>query len=174
MRLNRDIFIRTVLLVSSFTWFTRLGSLQGDVVLAANGILYQIFHVAVYALDGFAIAAESLVGQAAGARNRQLLRRSALVSTVAAFGLAVGFAAAALPAAPAADPRSSPTCRRCAPSPTTYFFWAALMPIVGVFAYQFDGVFMGATEGPAMRNAMIVSARPLSGAQRLAGRALRQ
>jgi MATE family multidrug resistance protein len=157
MRLNRDIFIRTILLVSSFTWFTRLGSLQGDVVLAANGILYQIFHVAVYALDGFAIAVESLVGQAAGARDRALLRRSAVVSTVAAIWLAVGFA---LLLFAIEEPlirlfTNVPEVRAAADA---FFFWAALMPLAGVLAYQLDGIFMGATEGPAMRNAMIVAA----------------
>ncbi len=157
MRFNRDIFIRTSLLVGSFTWFTRLGSLQGDIILAANGILYQIFHVAVYALDGFAIAAESLVGQAAGARNRALLRRAVIVSTVAALGLAVGFAAFIflLHQPLVAIFTNVPEVRAVADD---FFFWAALLPVVGVFAYQFDGVFMGATEGPAMRNAMILSA----------------
>lgn len=157
MRLNRDIFIRTTLLVGSFTWFTRLGSLQGDVVLAANGILYQIFHVTVYALDGFAIAAESLVGQAAGARNRHLVRRAVVVSTVAALALAVGFAALIflLHQPLVAIFTNVPEVRAVAGE---FFFWAALLPIVGVLAYQLDGVFMGATEGPAMRNAMLVSA----------------
>ena len=157
MRLNRDIFIRTILLVSSFTWFTRLGSLQGDVVLAANGILYQIFHVAVYALDGFAIAAESLVGQAAGRRDRRLLRRSALVSTVAAFWLAVGFALL-LFALQGPLIRLFTNVDEVRAVANAFYFWAALMPLAGVLAYQLDGIFMGATEGPAMRNAMIVSA----------------
>lgn len=157
MRLNRDIFIRTGLLVGSFTWFTRLGSLQGDVVLAANGILYQIFHVAVHGLDGFAIAAESLVGQAAGARDRLFLRRSVIVSTVAATMLAAGFVLLILLL-------EQPLVRLFTNVPEVretaraHYLWAALLPLVGVAAYQLDGVFMGATEGPAMRNAMILSA----------------
>ena len=157
MRLNRDIFIRTSLLVGSFTWFTRLGSLQGDVILAANGILYQIFHVAVHGLDGFAMAAESLVGQAAGARDRHFLRRSVVISTVAATGLAVGFAALILVLQqPMIAIFTNVAEVRAAAD--EFFFWAAMLPLVGVAAYQLDGVFMGATEGPAMRNAMIVSA----------------
>jgi MATE family multidrug resistance protein len=75
MALNRDIFIRTLMLIGSFAWMTRLGSLQGDVVLAANGILLQFLYVAAYALDGFAIAAEAMVGQAMGARSRARRRR---------------------------------------------------------------------------------------------------
>ena len=157
MRLNRDIFIRTMLLVGAFTWMTRLGSQQGDVILAANGVLYQIFHVATYGLDGFAIAAESLVGQAAGARDRRLLRRASVVSTVAAFGLALFFTAVifVLQGPVIAMFTNVQEVRDAAHD---YYLWAALLPIIGVLAYQMDGIFVGATEGPAMRNAMIVSA----------------
>src|SRR5690625_3155800 len=157
MRFNRDIFIRTGLLVGSFTWFTRLGSLQGDVMLAANGILYQIFNVAVSGLDGFAIAAESLVGQATGARDRLFLRRAVTTSSVAAFLLAAGFALVILLLQ---EPlitlfTNVPEVRAAA---ERHYLWAALLPLVGVGAYQLDGIFMGATEGPAMRNAMMLSA----------------
>ncbi|MEM7768787.1 MAG: MATE family efflux transporter, partial [Pseudomonadota bacterium] len=90
--LNRDIFIRSLLLMFSFAWVARLGSTQGDTVLAANGILTQFLHIAAYALDGFAMAAEALVGQALGARSRPHLRRAVVVSTMAATGLACVFA----------------------------------------------------------------------------------
>ena len=157
MRLNRDIFIRTMLLVGAFTWMTRLGSQQGDIILAANGVLFQIFHVATNGLDGFAIAAESLVGQAAGGRDRRLLRRASVVTTVAAFWLAVGFTAIifALQGPVIAIFTNVEEVRAAAHS---YYFWAAFLPVIGVLAYQMDGIFVGATEGPAMRNAMILSA----------------
>lgn len=157
MRLNRDIFIRTMLLIACFTWMTRLGSLQGDTVLAANGILIQLFHIAVYGLDGFAIAAESLVGQAVGARDRRLLRRSVVVSTISAYGLSVCFTVLlfALETPLIALFTNVEEVRAVAHA---HYFWAALLPLVGVGAFQLDGVFVGATEGPAMRNAMIVSA----------------
>ena len=157
MRLNRDIFIRTMLLAASFTWMTRLGSQQGDVVLAANGVLYQIFHVVTYGLDGFAIAAEALVGQAVGARDRRLLRRSVIVSTVAAFWLSVACSAAILLSeTPLVNVFTNVAEVRAVSH--THFIWAALLPLVGVLAYQMDGIFAGATEGAAMRNGMIVSA----------------
>ncbi len=157
MRLNRDIFIRTMLLVGSFTWMTRLGSQQGDVVLAANGILYQIFHVATYALDGFAIAVEALVGRAVGARDRTMLRRAVIVSTVAATVLGVAFAVAILLLQTPLITlfTNVPDVRVAAHE---FFFWTALLPLIGVLAYQMDGIFVGATEGAAMRNAMIISA----------------
>ncbi|MFK7943192.1 MAG: MATE family efflux transporter [Paracoccaceae bacterium] len=157
MRLNRDIFIRTMLLVGCFTWMTRLGSQQGDVVLAANGLMYQVFHVSTYGLDGFAIAVEALVGQAIGARNRALLRRSVVVSTVAAFGLACVLAIliVVLQGPLIALFTNVDAVREVAHA---HFFWVILIPVVSILAFQMDGVFVGATEGPAMRNAMIFSA----------------
>lgn len=157
MRLNRDIFIRTVLLVGAFTWMTRLGSLQGDVVIAANGILYQIFHVTTYGLDGFAIASESLVGQAVGARDRRYLRRAVVVSTVAAFVLALVFVVLITLVQ---DPliRLFTNVEAVRGQAGIYFLWAATLPLAGVLAFQMDGIFAGAAEGAAMRNGMIVSA----------------
>ena len=157
MRLNRDIFIRTILLVGSFTWMTRLGSLQGDVILAANGILFQLFHLASYALDGFAIAVESLVGQAVGAKDRKFLRRSVVVSSVSAFVISVVLAVILLiTQVPVVSLFTNVAEVRA--ETLTYFVWAAAFPVIGVLAFQMDGIFVGATEGPAMRNAMIVSA----------------
>ena len=156
MRLNRDIFIRTMLLIASFTYMTRLGSLQGDTVLAANGILMQLFHIATYGLDGFAIAVESLVGQAVGARDRHFLRRAVVVSTISAYALSVGFAVLLFALE---DPLVTlfTNVEEVRAVTHQYYFWAALLPLVGVGAFQLDGIFVGATEGPAMRNAMIVS-----------------
>ncbi|MEM7684017.1 MAG: MATE family efflux transporter, partial [Pseudomonadota bacterium] len=150
------IFIRTMLLVGAFTWMTRQGSTQGDVILAANGVLMQIVHVAIYGLDGFAIAVESLVGQAAGARNRAFLRRAVVVSTISAMmlSLILGVILFTLQAPLLALFSNVLEVREAT---TTYFFWAALFPLVGVLAFQMDGIFVGATEGAAMRNAMIVS-----------------
>ncbi|MEO1493601.1 MAG: MATE family efflux transporter [Pseudomonadota bacterium] len=156
MRLNRDIFIRTMILVGSFTWMTRLGSLQGDVILAANGILFQIFHLASYALDGFAIAVESLVGQAVGAKDRRFLRRAVVVSTICAFVVS-GLLAALLLAIHVPLITLFTNVADVRTETLAYFFWAALFPVIGVLAFQMDGIFVGAAAGPAMRNAMIVS-----------------
>ena len=157
MRLNRDIFLRTMFLVGSFTWMTRLGSMQGDVVLAANGVLYQVFHVASYGLDGFAIATESLVGQAAGAKDRRFLRRAVVVTSKAAVVMSVLFAGLLLAVqGPVISLFTNVEAVRIVAH--EHYFWAALFPVMAVAAYQFDGIFVGATEGPAMRNAMAMSA----------------
>jgi MATE family multidrug resistance protein len=157
MALNRDIMIRTLLLTGSFAWMTRLGSMQGDLVLAANGILLQFLYIASHALDGFALAAEALVGQALGARSRSRLRRAVAVSSVSALGLAAAIAlAASLVSGPAIRLFTNVEAVReiCA----AYALWATLLPLVAVAAFQLDGIFIGATEGGLMRNAMIVSA----------------
>ena len=156
MALNRDIFIRTVLLAGSFAWLTRLGSQQGDLVLAANGILLQFLHVAAYALDGFALAAEALVGQALGAGSRARLRRAVVVSSVSALALAALFA---LALTVLSEPmiRLFTNVEEVREVCRTYALWVTLLPLVAVAAYQPDGIFIGATEGALMRNAMIVS-----------------
>ncbi len=157
MALNRDIMIRTLLLTGSFAWMTRLGSQQGDTVLAANGILLQFLYLASHALDGFALAAEALVGQALGARSRARLRRSVVVSMVSAVALA---AAIALVLTLLSGPmiRLFTNVEPVRAAALAHAPWATMLPLVAVLAYQFDGIFIGATAGTAMRNAMIVSA----------------
>jgi MATE family multidrug resistance protein len=152
MALNRDIFIRTMLLTGSFAWMTRLGSLQGDLVLAANGILLQFLYIASHALDGFALAAEAL-----GAGSGKRLRRAVVVSSISAVALA---AVIALAATLISDPviRLFTNIEEVREVCRAYALWATLLPLVAVMAYQFDGIFIGATEGALMRNAMIVSA----------------
>jgi MATE family multidrug resistance protein len=157
MALNRDIMIRTMLLTGSFAWMTRLGSLQGDLVLAANGILLQFLYIASHALDGFALAAEALVGQALGAGSRARLRRAVVVSSISAVALA---AVIALAATLVSDPviRLFTNVEEVRAVCRAYALWATLLPLVAVMAYQFDGIFIGATEGAMMRNAMIIAA----------------
>jgi MATE family multidrug resistance protein len=157
MALNRDIMIRTLLLAGSFAWMTRLGSLQGDIVLAANGILMQFLHISAYALDGFAMAAEALVGQALGAGSAWRLRRAVVVSSVSAMMLAAVVAVAfTLFSGPVI--RLFTNVEEVRDVARVYVLWATLLPLVGVMAYQFDGIFIGAAEGALMRNAMIFSA----------------
>ena len=155
-RLNRDIFIRSLLLIGAFTYTTRLGSQQGDLTLAANGILLQLFSLASYGLDGFAIAAESLVGQAVGRRDRAFLRRAVVVASLSALALA-SLAAAILFAVESPLIRLFTNVEAVRTVTAQHYFWAALLPVVGVLAFLMDGVFVGATAGPAMRNAMIAA-----------------
>ncbi|MBX2854516.1 MAG: MATE family efflux transporter [Rhodobacteraceae bacterium] len=156
MALNRDIFIRTILLISGFLWVARLGSLQGDAILAANVVLLQFFMISAYALDGFAIAAETLVGQALGARDPRRLDAAALATSLWSGALAVVIALSFV----AGSHWIIDVVTTAEPARTLakqYVLWTALIPLVGFAAFQLDGIFIGATASVEMRNAMILT-----------------
>ena len=88
LRLNRDLFLRTLLLTAAILLLTRQGAQQGPLVLAANGILYQLFILSALILDGFESSAQVLCGEAVGARDRS--RFDALVRALLLWGLAGG------------------------------------------------------------------------------------
>ena len=157
MRINADIFVRTALLMFSFAWMLRLGSLQEDTILAANVVLWQFFIVSAYALDGFAIAAESLVGQAKGSGDRHRFRRAAIVTSLWSGGLAIAFSLILLVLSGPiiALLTDLPEVRSAAGQ---YAVWAALVPAIGFAAFQLDGIFIGATASRQMRNSMLVAA----------------
>lgn len=154
--LSGNIFIRTMLLVASLAWMARLGSILGDATLAANVVLFQFFIISAFALDGFAIASETLVGQTIGARNRpqlvRAIRLTMVCSSLMALGLSLIFW---LLSGPIIDTLTNePNVRQIA---RDYALWAAFVPLVGVISYQLDGIFVGATRARDMRNSMIIS-----------------
>lgn len=160
---NGDIMVRSVLLQVSFTAFVFLGAGQGDVTLAANQVLLQFLEITAYALDGFAFAAEALVGQAVGARSSGALRRAAAMTSVWGVAGSVLLGAAFFLAGPAiidlmaADPAVRAEARAFLP-------WLAAAPLIGIAAWMFDGIFIGATRTSEMRNAMIASCAVYAGA----------
>jgi MATE family multidrug resistance protein len=153
---NRDILIRSVVLQASFTSFMFLGAGLGDVTLAANQVLLQFLMVTAYALDGFAFAAEALVGKAMGGRRRAALRRGAILAAQWALGGAALLALAFLLAGgPLIDlMTTAPDVRAAA---RAYLPWMVLAPLVGVSAWMLDGVFIGATRTRELRNAMLLA-----------------
>ena len=154
---NSDIMIRSVLVQAIFVSFLFYGAGFGDVPLAANQILIQFLHVTAYALDGFAFAAEALVGKAAGARARGVLRRAAIITSLWGLGacaiMAICFA---LFGGTIIDiMTTAPEVRAAA---RTYLPYMVAAPLAGVAAWMLDGIFIGATRTTDMRNMMIVSA----------------
>ena len=156
LSVNGDIFIRTVCLVLAFAWFTAQGARFGDVLLAANFVLLQFFSFAAFFLDGFAYATESLVGHAVGARLKTRLGQAVSLSTQWAGGAAVGLTLVLALAGPLfIDALTSvPEVREAA---RAFLPWAALNPVIAVWCFQLDGIFIGATRTADMRNMMIVS-----------------
>ncbi len=155
-RVNSDIMIRSVVLQGSFTTFVFLGARFGDVTLAANQVLMQFLEITAYALDGFAFAAETLVGQAVGARVAADVRRSSVLTAkwgmggALVLGLAFWLGGPAIVALMAPAPEVQATARDFLP-------WVALAPVIGIASWMFDGIFIGATLTREMRNAMLVS-----------------
>ncbi|WP_246797458.1 MATE family efflux transporter [Burkholderia perseverans] len=154
--LNRDIFVRTLCLLSAFGWFAHLGARQGDVMLAANALLLNFQAFMAYALDGFAHAAEALVGAAAGARDRAMFRATLRVTLQWAAGCALAFSAAYALGGDWIIARLSdqPAIRAAAGH---FLPWAAVMPLVSVWGFLLDGVFIGATRTRGLMVAMAVS-----------------
>lgn len=156
MRVNGDIMVRSVLLQGAFTTFVFWGAHFGDVTLAANQVLLQFLEITAYGLDGFAFAAETLVGQAVGARHPGAVRRASVVASqwggAGAVLLGIGFwvAGPALIDLMATEPAVRAAAR-------DYLPWVALAPVIGIASWMFDGIFIGATLSREMRNAMVVS-----------------
>jgi MATE family multidrug resistance protein len=156
MAVNRDIMIRTLCVVFAFSFFTSQLARQGDVSLAANAILFQFVTVSAYLLDGFAFAAESLVGKAIGARHRDRYRDAVWISSVWALGtgilasLFIGLAGGLMIDALTTNAAVRAEARG-------YLTWAAIGPVLGVACYQLDGIFIGATRTADMRNMMLLS-----------------
>lgn len=153
---NGDIMIRSVLLQGVMVSFLFLSSNFGDTRLAANQVLLQFLYITAYALDGFAFAAESLVGQALGARARAALRRAAVLTGAWGLGLGVALSLAFALGGPILIDlmTTAPDVRAAAKD---YLPWMLVMPIVGALSWMLDGVFIGATRTADMRNMMAVS-----------------
>ncbi|KIN61945.1 DNA-damage-inducible protein F [Sulfitobacter noctilucicola] len=156
VKLNTDILIRSMLLEAIFLSFVFLGSDMGDVTLAANQVLLQFLMITAYGLDGFAFAAEALVGRAVGARHVTALRRGAVLAsfwaTLISLLMAVGFWTM--------GPQIIDLMAK-APEVQTeariYLGYVVLVPLAGVGAFMLDGIFIGATRSRDMRNMMGIS-----------------
>lgn len=155
-RVSRDIFLRTLAMIFAWSLLTWMGARLGTTVLAANALLMNFQSFLAHGLDGFAHATSALVGEAVGARNRRALRDTVIASTCMAAGVAIAYALVygLFGANLLAILTNIPELRAFAGD---YLFWMALSPILSVWAYQLDGIFIGATRATEMRNAMLVS-----------------
>ncbi|MBX6318400.1 MAG: MATE family efflux transporter [Pigmentiphaga sp.] len=153
--INIHIFIRTACLLASMGWFAHLGAMQGDTVLAANALLLNFLTFMAFGLDGFAHAAEALVGSAVGAGDAPGLRRAVRLCMGWAAAGALGYAAAYAAAGPAivAMLTDQPVLRETA---AHFLPWMVLAPIASVWAYLYDGMFIGATQTRTLMYSMLL------------------
>ncbi len=156
LRLNFDIFLRTLLLTSAFAFFYSQSAEAGELVLAANVILLQYVNWMSYGVDGFAFAAESLVGKYAGARQEAGTRRAIRYSFYWGMGLAGGYALVY-------GGLGEPLLRVFTDQPDVlaaarpYLVWLVLFPLLSTPCYLWDGIFIGLTAARAMRNTMVLA-----------------
>ncbi|PQA87865.1 MATE family efflux transporter [Hyphococcus luteus] len=166
LSINFDIFIRTLLLAFCFAWFVQRSGAFGDATLAANQALLQLFLFTGLALDGTAIAAETLVGQAlgrkkGGARDRvaakaryvMAVRKTFILAGAAAVAFVLFYWLAGDPLIALLTPEGPIRAAM-----KTYMPWVIVSPLMVVIGFQLDGIFIGATRATEMRDSMIVSA----------------
>ena len=154
--INLDILLRSIMLEVIFVSFLLYGGKFGDVKLAANQILLQFLHIAAHGLDGFAFAAETLVGQAFGRKDRTVLRKSVKVTSKLAFLLCCIMAIIFfLTGSSLIDVMT--TAEDVRSEAKSYVVFIVLVPILGVSAYMLDGIFVGAMKTKDMRNMMFIS-----------------
>ena len=155
-KVNSDILIRSVLLEIAFVSFLFLGSSFDDATLAANQVLIQFLNITAYAMDGFAFAAEALVGKALGAKNRLIFRKSAVMTSQWGFGSVVVMALAFYVFGNTII-NVMTTAEEVRIVSYEYLPWMVLAPLVGAAAWMLDGIFIGATRTADMRNMMFIS-----------------
>lgn len=153
---NGDIMVRSIALNLMFLLFMFQAAAFGDVTLAANQILLQFLEITAYALDGFAFAAEALVGQAMGAKQVATLRRAAVLTSVWGAVSCVVMAAGFALAGPWLIDLLT-TAQDVRDMARGYLWWVVFSPIVGMAAWMLDGIFIGATRTRDMRRAALES-----------------
>jgi len=155
IHVNKDIFIRTLCLIFTLSFFTTQSANTSDTILAVNTLLFQFFYFFSYFVDGFAYAAEALAGRYIGAGDQQMLKKVirrlflwggfiALVFS-AVYLVGGGFILSLLTNDPGTISAAKP-----------YLFWVVLVPAITFAAFIWDGIYVGATASKAMRNSMVI------------------
>lgn len=153
---NRDVMVRTLALLAAFAWFVNAGTRVGSAAVAGNQVLLQFISVSAFVLDAFAFVAEKEVGEAVGARDRAAFWRAVRLTTELAVGFGLLFsllwavAGGPIIGAMVADPEARGMALAFLP-------FCAVVPLLGVAAWQLDGIFLGATGGRALRTAALIA-----------------
>jgi MATE family multidrug resistance protein len=153
---NGHLFIRTMALMFTFGFVTAQGARLGGLILAANAVLLNLQLLTSFALDGFAHAAEALVGKAVGEKHREALEQSVRLTLRWSLIFAAAFCALYIITGPLLIRllTNLPDVRETA---MRYLPWLIVSPLVSVWSFLYDGVYVGATRAREMRNIMVVS-----------------
>jgi MATE family multidrug resistance protein len=153
---NANLFIRTMALMFAFAFVTAQGARLGGVILAANAVLMNLQNLTAFALDGFAHAAEALVGKAVGQQQRDVLERSVSLALKWSLIFAAGFCLLYIVIGPMLIRLLTdlPEVRNAA---LGYLPWLIVSPLISVWSFLYDGVYVGATRAREMRDLMLIS-----------------
>ena len=154
--INFNIFVRTILLTFSFLFFTYLGNKISEDVVAANTILINLIFLSAFILDAYAISTEGIVGYSIGSKNitllKNIIKNSFILSTVTGFLISILYLCFKNQFINLmTDIQSIKTLS------LSYSYWVVIIPLISSFCYQFDGIFVGASQTRELRNAMIIS-----------------
>jgi MATE family multidrug resistance protein len=154
--INLNIFIRTILLTFSFLWFTYLGSKIGEDYIAANAILINLVFLSAFILDAYAFSTEGMVGYSLGKNDinlfKKIVKNSFILSSITGLIISIiyflinNFVIQLMSNIHDIKNLSS-----------SYAVWLIIMPLISSFCYQFDGIFIGASQTKELRNAMVFS-----------------
>ncbi len=155
--INGNLFVRTMALVFTLAFVTAQGARIGGLVLAANALLMNFQHLTAFGLDGIAHAAEALVGKAIGEGRREALQRSVQLTLKWSLIFAAGFSLCYLIGGPILI-RVLTDLPDVQQTTLRYLPWMIASPLISVWSFLYDGVFVGATRAREMRNIMVISA----------------
>lgn len=142
---NRDIYLRTLCLIAVTTFFTYSGTQQGEVTLAVNALLMQLFTLFSYFMDGFAYAGEALVGRYIGENNKQSLKSA--VKSLFVWGVSLAGVFTLLYTVGGTNFLQLLTDDKdVIAASSSYFYWVLAIPLAGFAAFVWDGVYIGATQ----------------------------
>ena len=154
--INLNIFIRTILLTFSFLWFTYLGTQIGEDYVAANAILINLVFLSAFILDAYAFSTEGIVGYSLGKKDlnlfKNIVKNSFILSSIS--GLIISIIYFFVYEYVINLMSDLEEIRKLSSS---YVIWLIILPLISSFCYQFDGIFIGASQTKELRNAMIFS-----------------
>lgn len=153
---NSHLFVRTMALVFTIAFVTAQGARMGEVILAANAVLMNLQNLTAFGLDGIAHAAEALVGKAVGEKRRESFVVAVRLSLKWSLIFALGFSLCYWLGGPllVALLTDLPAVRDAA---LRYLPWLIISPLISVWSFLYDGVYVGATRAREMRNIMLIS-----------------
>ena len=154
--INLNIFIRTILLTFSFLWFTYLGTQIGEDYVAANAILINLVFLSAFILDAYAFSTEGMVGYSLGRKDlnlfKNIVKNSFILSSVSGLIISIIYFFSYEQVINLMSDLEE--IRKLSSS---YVIWLIIFPLISSFCYQFDGIFIGASQTKELRNAMIFS-----------------